>query len=315
MKKASDLLKIRDSIIYNSNVKSDIKLIGLGDLHLSNLVGQKDVDLVLKSIDDEKPNYICFLGDLIDTPLLLSDNKKLKELESLIKNSASMAPTFIVLGSHDFIDESTDEFSDVLSLMNTWDYLDSIPNAYVLNDKVYSNEEIFIAGYRQKSDVYYNLMDEHVEDANAYYNDIINHTSLYTCLPIDKPKIFLTHSPEPLHNKNNINLLSNYDVIMAGHYHNGCVPSFLDDLLPRNMGIISPRKRMLPKYARGFVKLETGTYLLYSGGWVKLQECAPKVLHPLDALCNRQMDVVTLTSNEEMKNIQIKDKSKVLKLR
>ena len=315
MKKASDLLKIRDSIIYNSNVKSDIKLIGLGDLHLSNLVGQKDVDLVLKSIDEEKPNYICFLGDLIDSPLLLTNDKKLKELESLIKNSAEIAPTFIVLGSHDFIDESTDNFSDILSLMDIWDYLDSISNVNVLNDKFYSNEEIFIAGYRQKRDVYYNLMNEHVEDANAYYNDVIKYTSLYTCLPMEKPKIFLTHSPEPLHNKNNINLLSGYDVIMAGHYHNGCVPALLDNIMPGNMGLITSRKKLFPSKARGIDRLQSGTYLIYSGGWVKIQECAPTLLHPLDDLCNRQMDVVTLTSDEEIKEIKTSDKRKVLKIR
>lgn len=315
MTKSSDILKIRDSIIYNSNVKSNIKIAALGDFHLSSLVGQKDVDLISQSLYEEKPNYICILGDLVDSPLELEKTSKLSELKNLIKNSASIAPTFIVLGSHDFIDETSNSYDDILSSIDAWNDINKITNAYVLNDAAYSNDEIFISGYRQKREVYYNLMQEHLEDSKAYYSDLVNYPVLYENLPINVPKIFLTHSPEPIHDRVNMNLLRNYNIIMTGHYHNGCVPAFLDDLMPRNRGIITPRKRILPKYARGIFMLETGTYLLYNGGWVKLQECAPKVLQPLDKLCNRQMDVITLTSDLEFKKIKIDNKKKVLKLK
>lgn len=315
MTKSSDILKIRDSIIYNSNVKSNIKIAALGDFHLSSLVGQKDVDLISQSLYEEKPNYICILGDLVDSPLELEKTSKLSELKNLIKNSASIAPTFIVLGSHDFIDETSNSYDDILSSIDAWNDINKITNAYVLNDAAYSNDEIFISGYRQKREVYYNLMQEHLEDSKAYYSDLVNHPVLYENLPINVPKIFLTHSPEPIHDRVNMNLLRNYNIIMTGHYHNGCVPAFLDDLMPRNRGIITPRKRILPKYARGIFMLETGTYLLYNGGWVKLQECAPKILQPLDKLCNRQMDVITLTSDLEFKKIKIDNKKKVLKLK
>lgn len=316
MKKASDILKIRDIIIYNSNVKSDIKIASVGDSHISKLVGQDDVDLISQSLYDENPNYICLLGDLIDSPEELEKYDKVEELKRLVKNSASIAPTLIVLGSHDFIDEHTENFDDVIDKTDVWTDINKISNVQILNDEVYQNNEIVIAGYRQKREVYYNLMKENKEDSQAYYDDFIKYENLYKNLPTDLPKILLTHSPEPIQDKINIDLLRDYDVILTGHYHNACVPAFLDNIwLPKNGGLITPRKNLLPKQARGVVELETGTCLIYSGGWVKLQDCAPKLIQPLDKLCNRQMDVTILSSDPEINGIEISNRKKVLKLR
>ena len=49
----------------------------------------------------------------------------------------------------------------------------------------------------------------------------------------------------------------------------------------------------------GFRYLKTGTGLLISGGIVKIQDCAPKILHPLNHLCPMQMDTITFTSDEK----------------
>ena len=87
----------------------------------------------------------------------------------------------------------------------------------------------------------------------------------------------------------------------------------VDKIYPKNAGIITPRMKRLPKRARGIIKLDTGTYLVYSGGWVKLSNSAPGLIRPLDKLCNRQMDVTTLTSNEEYVKEKIKNKKLVLK--
>ena len=315
MMKSSDILKIRDSVMYNSNVKNDIKIAGLGDIHLSNLVGQKDVDFISQTLYEENPDYICMLGDLIDTPRILENDKKVNELMTLIKNSASIAPTLIVLGSHDFVFKVDDGYEDFFDLLGIWNDVDEVPNAHVLNDKIYQDDKVFIAGYRQKDEVYHSPLAKKHEDYLAYYNDLVVRENLYDNLPCGVPKIFLTHSPEPIHDNPNAWLLNEYDLILTGHYHNGCVPEILDDIwISKNGGIINPKKRLLPKYARGIVKLETGTYLIYNGGWVKIQECAPRVLQPLDSLCNRQMDMVTLTSNEKIEEPVVKSRKKVLKL-
>ena len=42
-------------------------------------------------------------------------------------------------------------------------------------------------------------------------------------------------------------------------------------------------------------------YLVFNGGWIKTQDCAPQQLQWLDSVCYRQMDVTTLTSDEQYK--------------
>ena len=307
MNKPSDVLQIRESVFYNEHVKDDIKLAGIGDIHISRLVGEKDINNIYESLYREDPNYICLLGDLIDTPIELTKDKSIDDLNSLMKNCSSIAPTMVILGSHDF--NSIKNLSDK---NNPWYEINSLKDVYLLNDEVYSDDNIVIGGYIQKKEAYINPNDIRREDSNAFYNDFIKHPNLYE-LDEDLPKILLTHSPETVRDSKVEELLSIYDLIMTGHYHNGCVPAMLENIYPKNAGIITPRLRMFPKEARGVVKLDSGTYLIYSGGWIKLSSGSPLICHPLDMLCNRQMDSITLTSDREYINESIKTKKLVLK--
>lgn len=311
MELSSGVVKIRNSYIHNDKIKDEIKILSVCDIHISSLVDMDDIDKISSLIYQEEPNYICLLGDLVDTPLELEKNNKVKELITLVKNASSIAPTLIILGSHDFIDESVEEYPDIIDKTTIWNDIDKMTNSYILNDKIYEDKKIFIGGYRQKKEAYYNYNSK--EDSIAYYNDFSNYKELYKDIPIDKATILLTHSPEPIKDINVQNLIKDYDIILTGHYHNGCVPAIIDQIYPKNSGIITPRKKLLPKQARGIVKLDTGTYLIYNGGWVKIQECAPKILQPLDKLCHRQMEVTVLTPDEDVKDIEIKNKKKVLK--
>ena len=75
----------------------------------------------------------------------------------------------------------------------------------------------------------------------------------------------------------NAQLLNEYDLLIGGHDHDGCVPLGIGNF---RKGIISPRKEILPNDVRGFRTLNTGTDMLISGGIVKIQDCAPKIIHP-----------------------------------
>ena len=281
----------------------------------------KDVDRMSGAIASEKPDYICLLGDLVDSPKEIES--RANELKTLITNCSSIAPTMLILGSHDFIDEDSDEYKDVLLETSFWEDLETNKDVHLLNDKVFQDDNIFIAGYRQKRDAYYNLVKEHKEDAASYKQDFITKTEIWTTLPTDLPKILLTHSPEPIQSPLTQALIANYDVTITGHYHNGCIPIILDDILNTHSGLITPKKDFFPKHARGIVRLDEEfykahtneftkvipllisdypPYLIYNGGWTKIQDCAPQILHWLDKVCYRQLDVTTLTPNEEYLN-------------
>ena len=312
MNKPSDILKLRESIIYNKNVKKDIRIASIGDIHLSNLTSFNDIYNITEELYKLKPDYICVLGDLIDYPKVLLNDEKVYELEILMHNIATISPCIVMLGNHDFIDEDIEGYPDVINNTNIWNEFDNIPNINILNDKVYKDNNILFTGYRQKQEAYFNFNLKQIEDIDAYYKDFKSKDYLYKDLPDNIPKVLLTHSPETIVNNKVKNLLKEYDLILTAHYHNGCVPIILDEILPNNIGLITPRKKLFPKYARGTLKQDNRSYIIFNGGWTKISESAPKIFYKLDKLCNREIDITTLTKDEKYKKEHIKSKKLVL---
>ena len=94
---ADHYLQIRDIKLFNEKVKSKFKIVALGDIHLSRLVDEKKLEPIKYQLDQEQPNYIVFLGDLVDTPKELENTERRQQLLNMIKTAASIAPTMIIL--------------------------------------------------------------------------------------------------------------------------------------------------------------------------------------------------------------------------
>ena len=296
--KPSDYIKITKTTIYNQNVLENIKINALGDLHLSQNVSLKVTDNLKYQLDKENANYICLLGDLIDLPSYLYDEKNAYSLLIFIKSIASIAPVIIVLGSHDFIDiDFQNHYNDAF-----WEEVSSLNNVYLLNDSILKNKDVLFMGYFQKYSYWYPY-GEYVgkkerEDLEVQYQDLLQLKELYTDLPKNLPKIGLMHSAHFYKDERTVSLLKDYDMILCGHYHNGCIPAIWEDVYSGNKGIISPEKELCPELARGNIELNTGTKLLISGGITKIQYCAPKFLWPFNSFCYQQMDTIVLTGDE-----------------
>ena len=298
--KASNIINIRESKVFNNNIKNDIRILSAGDFHINKYTKEDNINFYLDNVYKEDPNYICLLGDLIDNPLDINDCVDL--LYKLVKNSSTIAPTFIILGNHDFIHKDSTIINKQI-----WDNINNIDNVCLLNDKLYKNDEIVIMGYTQKIEAYYNYNRDIVSDSDVFYNDFVKHDELYN-VDNNLPKVALIHSPEYLTEERNIELLKNYDITICGHYHNGCVPPILDKLWNSDRGVINARRYLFPKNVRGILKLDNGNYLIYNGGWVKLSKSSAKELSFLDNLFNRQIDVTILTNDPECQNIKVKHK-------
>ena len=289
-------LQIRDLKIYNGKVKDNFKLVALGDLHVSRLVDNRKLDPIKFQLDKEKADYHVFLGDLADTPKELDKSDKRKELRNLIKASANMAPTMIILGSHDYVIEEKDR-KYISYNRNYWDEVNKINNVYLLNNDCYKDNNVMFMGYMQTFDYYYkNAEKTHCEDLESFYEDFVNYPELYKNLPKDVVNIGLIHSPEYAKLDKNIDLLKEYDLLIGGHDHDGCIPFGIGNF---RRGIISPKKEILPKEVRGFRTLDTGTDMLISGGIVKMHNSSPTILHPFNHLCPMQMDTITFTGEEQ----------------
>lgn len=293
MRLVDHYLQIRDITLYNKNVKNDFKVVALGDIHLSKSVDKIKITAIKKQIKEEKADYNVFLGDFVSTPKELENKEIQEQLLDLIKASALVAPTMIILGNHDFINKNKDK-NNKYSIENNkafWEKVTSINNVYLLDNKLYQDNQVLFMGYKETLKYYYN--NESYEDLEVFFNDFKSYPKLYKNLPKDIIKIGLIHSPEYAKLEKNNMLLRDYDLLISGHNHDGCIPFGFGNF---TFGIISPKKKIFPKEARGYRVLNTGTSLLISGGITKIQECAPKVLHPFNHLCPMQMDTITFTN-------------------
>lgn len=288
-----DYLQVRYVSLYNEKVSKNLKIIVIGDVHISNLVSLKKLELLKKQILNEKADYIVFTGDLIDRVEELDDASSLSKLRDLLGFSSTVSKTIVILGNHDYIHRGNyssylEEYSKVIR---------SIEGVTLLDNEIYSDSNIWFMGYTETAKYY----GKEEYDYKVFYDDLVKRESLYKNIDKSLPAIALTHSPEFSNDMENVNLLKDYDLIICGHTHDGCVPFGFGNF---KRGIINPKRKFFPKNVRGLRKIGDG-YILVTGGVVKVSKVAPKLLHPLNHLCPVQMDVITLSQN---KNISIKKK-------
>lgn len=122
---------------------------------------------------------------MIDIPSDLLDEKIAKQLLDFIKASASMAPTIVILGSHDFIDL---DFQDRFPY-EFWQEVANLENVYLLNNAFYQTKDILFMGYFQPYFYWYPCGDyvgqDKREDLEIMYQDLLGMKKLYSSLPED----------------------------------------------------------------------------------------------------------------------------------
>lgn len=286
-------LQVRYVNLYNKKVSRDLKILVIGDVHVSRLVSLKKIDLLKKRIEKEGPDYIVFVGDLIDNIDDINNNDLVFKVKDLLSSAVKAAPTFVILGNHDYIQKKTGviDFDGIRKLIR------SVKGVILLDDDVYSDSEIWLMGYTEKWQ-YYSKKNYGFQN---FYDDFKNHGNLYWNVKKDLPTIALVHSPEFSNDERCVSLFKDYDLIICGHTHDGCVPFGFGNF---KGGLISPKKTFFPKNVRG-LRCLGNNYILITGGVVKIQNSAPKLLHPFNHLCPVQIDVVTLSHK---RNVEIKKK-------
>ena len=279
-------LQVRYVNLISDKISSDLKIMVIGDVHISDMVSNKKLEFIKKRILEEKVNYVFFVGDLIDRVEELNNKNSLYKLYNLLEFSSSKAKTFIILGNHDYINRKSHDscLADVLEVFK------NIKGVTILNNNVYYDDKIYLMGYTETKEYYY----EKNYDYDAFYNDFLKHDILYKNVNKSLLTVALTHSPEFSNDEKCLGLLKDYDLIICGHTHDGCIPFGIGNF---KRGIISPKKTFFPKNVRGLRKIGN-KYILITGGIVKIQKCAPKLLHPLNHLCPMQLDVITFNKNE-----------------
>lgn len=186
-------LIVKEYKIVNENFVDNfygLKIIHISDIHYGDTTNQKDLEKIVDKINFIKPDIVFFTGDLYSNHL--TDEKK-NELISTLKTINASIKKYAIIGNHE--DENWDDIIKKINFINLNNDYDLIYNNH--------NSSILIAGI--------NTNDE-INESTKKINEFLDNTEdniIY--------KILLLHEPDKIldfdYNK--------YDLILAGHSHNG----------------------------------------------------------------------------------------------
>lgn len=195
-------LKVKEYKIVNSNITDNyhgLKIIHLSDIHYGSIIDSNRLEEIVEKINYINPDVVVITGDLIDKDYILKDEDIKNIINSLSKIKVSLGK-YAIRGNHDYY------FEDWDMIINNSNFI-NLDNSYEL---IYKDgyEPLLISGLSSMQDetdfeTRYNALRKSIKNNNI--NTIFN--------------ILLIHEPDLI---NSINT-DDYDLVLAGHSHNGQV--------------------------------------------------------------------------------------------
>ena len=249
-----------------SKIKDDIKICLISDIHYSESFCNNNLIKLKNKIDNLHPNYIVIAGDLIDSLDVVNDDKINYFYDWLNDIGNGDIPVIVVLGNHDIYKSKKMKYYDKFDTLycNFLDRLGKL-NVILLNNSVYEDRFVRFVGFNLPSECYHSCNSISLEE--KFYSNLDMNLFIGKR---NKVNIAIIHSPMGVFNDNIRNMLSNFDIILSGHMHNGLVFNFIDKMFGGNWGIIDPNKKFFSKCARNNVEIGINKYLIISGGVTKL---------------------------------------------
>lgn len=239
------MLCIRRKKIGSGN----IRIAHLGDLHTRSF-GKNNSRLCAK-IADEAPDLILISGDLVSRKC-----RDFSVAEATVRSLAEIAPVYMVIGNHE-ADLPTERFSHMAEKLGD------------LGVRLLRNETVTLEIKGRKLNISGLELEYSVYKVNGGYRDL----TVPTADEI-RSKLGVKPSGETLllvHNPLFADVYSDWgaDYAVCGHVHGGSV------MLPfTNIGLLSPERKLIPKYSKG-VYTVGNTKLLLTGGLGK-----PRLFNP-----------------------------------
>ncbi len=177
-----------------------LKVVHISDIHYGDATNKKDLEQIVEKINLLNPDIVIFTGDLYSNKI---EEQKKDELITNLKNIKASIKKYAIKGNHD---------------SETWDEIIKESNFIDLNnsiDIIYNNNSnILIAGLNTNE----NILEGIEKINNLLTLDENNPENEQEKQNIDY-KILLLHEPDKILEFD----YSNYDLILAGHSHNGQV--------------------------------------------------------------------------------------------
>ena len=247
---------------YKENQKKPLNFVLLSDLHFSAKVKNITFEKVAEWAENQTPDYILLLGDLVNSLDELNDKSQRTRFTSFIERLSNIAPIISILGNHDYYRRDNERrgcwrISDPAPIADC--FKDNPRVTFVLNDS-YEDENLYIYGITPNSDYYCydsahggksTIFSPQYEDKNILLHNFkqIPDNKLHNLKP-NKFKILLCHSPIFLADKQIKPFIQDFDAYISGHMHNGVVPPAMNDVWLSDKGILAPGNSLFPRRTR-----------------------------------------------------------------
>lgn len=202
-------LIVKEYKITNSSIPDSFygtKIVQLSDIHFGRTIDNNNLEKIVKKVNSLKPDIIVLTGDLLDKDYKISELEE-QELINNLKNLKATIGKYAITGNHDYKFENWATIIAESNFINLNDKYDIIYND--------STKPIFLGGLSTNSYQKEKTLEEKIKIMNDYFNTITEENKETS----PNYKILIMHEPDYVDEVNP----ENYDLILAGHSHNGQV--------------------------------------------------------------------------------------------
>ena len=191
-------LKIKEYKITNENFPSEfygLKIVHISDIHYGKHFNKTRLENVVNKINEINPDIVVLTGDLLDSKL---SDEKVNELTEILQKINTNIGKYAIKGNHDYkhkIWENIIKTSGFINLNDTYNIIYGKKSQIMISGistNLYGNKKV---AEKLKSSIDYTQ------------NNKVDY------------KILLMHEPDYINEIKDIT----YDLILAGHSHNGQV--------------------------------------------------------------------------------------------
>lgn len=235
-------MKIRETQVFLMEERRPV--LAFTDLHFSKDFGTGRLTKILEifqgAIQREKVEYVCFLGDLVDSLVVMDSEDLRQELCGFLRSLSESLPVIMVLGNHDW-----SRYEGKVALIDEegarkmrWQ-LKLIPNVYLLGgeDEVFDDGKVRMVGVDLPAECYHFTNFRSERSAVEKFQEKMVESLPKLEVEGVREKYLLMHSSRFLREVK----IPKDVVALSGHMHDGVVPPVLDKVTKfSGRGIIGP---------------------------------------------------------------------------
>lgn len=236
-------LYVKEYKVTNSSIPDSFygtKIVQISDIHYGRTIKKQELQNMVDKVNQLKPDIIVLTGDLIDKDTMLTD-KMATVISDILKQLNATIGKYAITGNHDY---KFDKWATIISdsgFMNLNDRYDIIHNN--------STKPIFLGGLSTNTYQKEKTLEEKIKVMNDYFATRTEENQ--NSFP--DYKILIMHEPDYVEEVNP----ENYDLILAGHSHDGQVK------LPGIGAVILPNGAK--KYHKNYYNLNGTDFYISSG--------------------------------------------------